>query len=333
MQQITKQEFKSDNFRYREWYQGCGSKLEAEGTFTVEDKLAGLEATQAWIAEPKRDGIWAIAFFDEHGVRFFSRTCERKPYSLDKVNVPALYGCALIGELGYGSQESIRRRNMYGFDFMDVYDVGVFDYKVCTDMYDQDRRDVMDVLMSRLQHTDMATHPGAHHFLATPRFTGQFLQRYAAEPEGLILKPRDAGFVYQPGTKAKHWMKVKKDHTVDMVIMGYETSTATTKVGKGMIEHLTCGMYVNGELKALTKVGGMPHAMQVDIAADWKRYLGTVIELKHFGQFKSGALRHPSVVRLRDDKKARDCIFDTDALSVKSFKNVAHGDQDAARLE
>lgn len=320
MQQITKELFKESNFRYREWYQGCGGKLEAEGSLSQVDKLAGLEAVGAWVAEPKRDGIWVIAFFDETGVQFYSRTQERKAYSLDKIVIPSMFGCALIGELGYGSQESIRRRAELGIDFMDVYDVAVVDYKTVLDLKDEDRRTMRDRLMFGRMDIE---HPAGKHFIATPHWTSDFTKRFNAEPEGLILKPRQGGFPYTPGSRVKHWMKVKKDHTVDMVILGMEESKAETKIGKGMVEHLICGAYVNGDLKSLTKVGSMTHELQLEIAGKWPHHFGRVVELKHFGQFKSGALRHPSVVRLRDDKKPEDCTFDPDSVTPKSFKCVS----------
>ena len=326
MQQISKAQFKDSNFRYREWYQGCKGKLESQGSITVEDKLEGLEATEAWVAEPKRDGIWCIAFFDALGVEFFSRTCERKPYSLDKLNIPSLHGCALIGELGYGSQESIRRRKQLGIDFMDVYDVAVFDYRVVTDLDDEHRRGVMETLLTRAADDN---DPAILHFLRTPRWTKGFKKEYQLQPEGLILKPRHGGFAYTPGRKVNHWIKVKKDHTVDMVIMGWVESDAETKRGKGMIEFIRCGMYVNGELKELVHVGSMTHELSKDIYANWKKYEMKVVELKHFGQFRSGALRHPSVFRMRDDKRAEDCIFDPEQVSPKNFKCVSLGDHDA----
>lgn len=324
MRQISKAEFKDPNLRYREWYQGCGGKVVATAAQSVESQLAGLEATGEWIAEPKRDGIWAVAFFDDTGVQFFSRTCERKPYSLDKLIVPDLFGCALVGELGFGSQESLRRRAELGADFFDVYDLLAVDYRVVTYENDGARRHLLEGVMARSVPPQL---------LPIPQYASNFVAEYAKQPEGLIIKPREEGFAYQPGRKVKHWVKVKKDHTVDMVVMGYEVSTAETKAGKGMVEHIICGMFVDAELVPLVKVGGMPHEMQVDIVANWSKYAGRVVELKHFGQFKSGSLRHPSVVRMREDKRADACIFDPDSVSPKNFKCVSRGDEDADTVE
>lgn len=309
MTPITMTQFKDPTFRYREWYQGCGDKAEY-GLLNV------LEMTKEWIAEPKRDGIWAIAFFDETGVQFYSRTQELKPYSLDRIVIPGLFGCALVGELGFGSQESIRRRMEYGKDFMDVYDVVVKDLCVITDYTDGQRRELLDNLYHRT-----SSHPDRHHFIWSPRYETNFVKHYEEQPEGLILKPR-TGFPYTPGRKVKHWMKAKKDHTVDMVIMGWVESDAETKRGKGMVEFIRCGMYVNGELKELVHVGSMTHELSKDIYANWPKYEMKVVELKHFGQFRSGALRHPSVFRMRPDKRAEDCIFDPEVLSHANFKSL-----------
>lgn len=321
---ILKADFSSPNFRFREWYQGCKGKLEGNSTVSTEDVLAGMEAVGEWFAEPKRDGIWCVAFFDERGVEFYSRTQELKPYSLSSMVIPELFGCALVGELGFGSQESKRRREELGRDFMDVFDVIVARYEDFRGYAGSFRRTWLEKEWTDYRPKGIpALSPlTRHHFLLNPRWTSGFVDRYRAEPEGLILKPKSEGAYLGGGQKVKHWIKVKKDHTVDMIVMGYELSTAETKAGKGMVEHLVCGAYVDGELKELTKTGGMTHEMQLDIVANWETYKGRVVELKHFGQFKSGALRHPSVVRFRDDKRPTDCTFDPETISLNSFKSV-----------
>jgi hypothetical protein len=304
---VRPEEFNSPNFRYREWYQGCKGKAD-------ECELSQFEASGKWDAEPKRDGIWVAAFFNTAGNEFYSRTCERKPYSLDGLPVPSLSGTLLVGELGFGSQESIKRRAELGFDFMDVFDILVHKYVPVNDLNGEDRRELLHKIWSEIHMPQ--------NFILCPRWTMGFAAHYAQQPEGLILKPR-VGFPYiGSGEKVKHWIKAKKDHTVDMVIMGYDLSDADTKLGKNMAEHLICGAYVDGVLTPLTKTGGMTHEFQLDVVRNWQEFKGRVVELKHFGQFKSGALRHPSVVRLRDDKRAADCEFDPNKLSHKYFKSI-----------
>lgn len=316
---MTPNEFKSPTFRYREWYQGCGGKVSEKALgsnlHSVEDQLAGLEATGAWVAEPKRDGIWCAAFLDDRGVEFYSRTCERKPYSLDDRRIDRLDGTLFVGELGFGSQESLRRRAAMGFDFMDVYDVLYYQHTYVGDLNGEDRRDLLEQLFRA--HSTLAPN-----YILCPQWTMQFAQHYADEPEGLILKPA-AGFKYEGGgRKVKHWLKAKKDHTVDMVIMGWKQSEAETKVNEAHVEYIVCGAYVDGTLKELVHVGSMTRELSRAIACDYGAFHNQVVELKHFGQFKSGALRHPSVVRLRADKRPEDCTFDPENISAQSFRSL-----------
>jgi ATP-dependent DNA ligase len=194
---------------------------------------------------------------------------------------------------------------------MDCFDVLIRSYVPTAQHNGKVRRGILETLLRQTNDPVIR-----RHFLLNPRYTVDFERCYRDEPEGLILKPIDEGPYEGGGERVKHWIKVKKDHTVDMVVMGYEPSTAETKIGRGLIEHLTCGMFMKtpdgkAELVELTKTGGMTEEMQFDITTNWERkYLHHVVELKHFGQFRSGALRHPSVVRMRPDKRAVDCVFD-----------------------
>ncbi len=46
-------------------------------------------------------------------------------------------------------------------------------------------------------------------------------------------------------------------------------------------------------------------------AQDFDAYKGKVMKIKHYGQFESGSLRHPSMLDdVRDDKDAKECVFD-----------------------
>jgi len=308
---MSQAQFYNESFRYREWYQGCGGKVDAlHGS--VELTLSGLEATKQWVAEPKRDGIWCAAFMGKDSNEFYSRTQERKPYSLDTEVVPCLEGCLLIGELGFGSQESLRRRKELGFDFMDVFDILFHKYVWVGDLNGEDRRELLERTLLK----------APREFILSPRWTTGFAQQYTMQPEGLILKPAQGYKYVGSGTKVKYWLKAKKDHTVDMVIMGWKKSEAETKTNEAHVEYIACGMYVAGELKELVHVGSMTRELSHDIAVNYGQYHNRVIELKHFGQFRSGALRHPSVVRLRDDKHAEQCVFDPESLSAGSFGSI-----------
>lgn len=295
---MNKDLYRSAEFQGRAWYQGCGGHVD-------ERLLLQLEKDRSFVAEPKRDGIWVAAFGDTSGVKFWSRTQTPKRYSLETVT--ALAGATLVGELGFGSQTAVARRTAFGHDFMDVFDVLTLDYD------DAIAREPGNVRRRELTRY-LAAQPLAvrRQFRLVPRWRALFDHRYAAEPEGLVLKhvEADRGYI-GGGTKVDYWVKCKRSRTADMVILDWEQSTAVTKVFDGVprVEKLSCGAYVNGALTPLVKVGAMTDELSRAIAADFERYRGRVVEVKHFGQFKSGSLRHPSLVRLRDDKRPEECVF------------------------
>jgi ATP-dependent DNA ligase len=53
----------------------------------------------------------------------------------------------------------------------------------------------------------------------------------------------------------------------------------------------------------------MSNDMRREFGQNFDQYKGQVVEIHAFEQFVSGALRHPSFVRLRPDKLPTECIF------------------------
>lgn len=140
--------------------------------------------------------------------------------------------------------------------------------------------------------------------------------------EGVILKN-------QAGLYGDHksWVKVKNEFTADVVIMGFKAAkeestkssgeTSRTKYAEaGLIGAVEFGQYHQAAphgAKEPRKVGfcsGMDDATRAMFSAAPKKWTGKVMEIKHNGREpKTGALRHPRFVRLRDDKKATDCVY------------------------
>lgn len=287
--------FASDDFQSLPWYQGCGGEIEGDidalKTFLREAEVKG------WPAEPKRDGINITCFSDGKTNRFWSRNSKEKAYGLSDFPLPA--GTILIGELGFGSEHALIRRAQYNFDFMDVYGILCEDYKLLTHLSDNDSRSRLEQFMGKLSAELQKR------FILNPRFTKHLVDEFDLQHEGLVVKKPST---YRGGgVKIPEWIKVKKWTTTEMVVMDMKLSNATSK--SGLIESITCGAFVNGKLTPLVKVGSMPSKWQKEFADNFKAYKGKVVELAHFGQFKSGSLRHPSFIRLREDKDQVDCIF------------------------
>lgn len=295
----------TNNILWRTWYQGCG------GYSFKREELDKAEREGCFAAEPKFDGIWCAAFGGPDDVRFFSRTADEKEYP-NLAITKELNGVALFGELAFGSQESRRRRKQLGHDFMDVYELAAVNYD-----FKNLKRNGQDRYDALLNWWSGQSEWVQRHFRLAARYRSNFVSLYDSQPEGLVLKnlSNDGRYV-GGGERVLWWCKAKKEKDVDMVIMDWNPSTAELKCadGRPRVKNLVCGMYVDGVLKPLVKVGSMKDALSVSIAANFEAYRGRVIALKHSGQFKSGSLRHPKVDPtldrpVRDDKQPEECVF------------------------
>jgi hypothetical protein len=76
---------------------------------------------------------------------------------------------------------------------------------------------------------------------------------------------------------------------------------------------LTYGWYVAGELKTVGKLGYTGRREELE------RWVGAVAEIKGFGVYPSGAIRHPGVLRFRDDKLPEECVF-TPAMATLALQ-------------
>jgi bifunctional non-homologous end joining protein LigD len=114
--------------------------------------------------------------------------------------------------------------------------------------------------------------------------------------EGSMWKRLDAP--YASGKRGHGQAKWKHAATEDVVIMGFES-------GKDV------GAVVFGQFKdgKLVQRGTCKRKPDLIPTPDLMAWAGKVIELKHNGVMPSGALRHPSMERIRDDKGAEQCLW------------------------
>ena len=299
--------FNSDAFQSQAWYQGCGTEIESEKPEDIMDELDKLEKTRLWFAEPKLDGIFIAVFSDGKTNRFWSRNMLEKQYGLSTKPLPA--GTLLLGELGAGSEHALERRAKLGHDFVDVYGALILEYNPILHLSEEDRRAFLEGFHASLSK-DLQKH-----FILTPRWKDDFRARYEKEHEGLVLKERGTGAYVGRSTKPSYWKKAKKWKEFDMVIMDIRFSTAETKKAEPMTKDLFMGQYVNGTLKGLSWVGSMTDSWSKEFAQNFKKWKGKVMKVKANCQFKSGALRHASMLDMRDDKDPKDCIFEPEKAS------------------
>jgi len=281
------------------WYQGCkgvvhGSEAEKKA------ELKNMEQGALWVAQDKCDGE-AVAV---HGGKDLV-VMNRKGNRIKSHGLPSFpEGTLLIGELAHGTQTSVKRKAALGHGVVDLFDILFFNHEYLGDLPSTERR-------KKLEGWHRKTWQSARPFYnLLPVWQDRFVQRYDDAVEGLILKRMGNG-KYEPDSKTPDWVKVKKEIDVDMVVMDWKQSTAATKSGVPMCKYITVGQYINGVLTPLVDVGSMGNDTSVDIAANFHKYKGQVVTIKGFApRFDSGSLRHPSLVRFRTDKEAKDCIWD-----------------------
>jgi len=118
------------------------------------------------------------------------------------------------------------------------------------------------------------------------------------------------GLVFKQGSLPYHSSalgRMKKKITIDYVVMGFTEGKNRLEGTLGAIEG---GLFVDGKLKKVCTVGG--GFSDFDRHSIWKNranLIGKVFEATGKVLFDSGALRHPTFIRFRDDKKSGECIW------------------------
>lgn len=137
--------------------------------------------------------------------------------------------------------------------------------------------------------------------------------------EGVIAKNPEEK--YHEGKRKKAWIKIKKSNTIDGIIIGYTQE-------KRKLSTLLLAAYHNKKLKFIGKIGtGFTQKEQEKILSKLKRIEAKkpkikklpkntipvkpklIAEAKYLEITKAKKMRAPVFVRLRTDKKLKDCII------------------------
>jgi ATP-dependent DNA ligase len=101
--------------------------------------------------------------------------------------------------------------------------------------------------------------------------------------------------------------RCKKLVTMDYVVLDVATSDSDSYAGQARA--LIGGLYENGELVKKVSISGLTEFQRGDFMRRKKELIGRVFEAEGRELFKSGALRHPSFLRFRDDKMLQECVW------------------------
>ena len=100
--------------------------------------------------------------------------------------------------------------------------------------------------------------------------------------------------------------RMKAQATYDYVCVGFEQSDADKYVGWG-VRNVVGGLYIDGKLQQVTRVGGLTDEQRADFFKHPDSYVGRVFEAEGKKLFANGKLRHPNFLRWRTDKTPERC--------------------------
>lgn len=300
-----------------------------------------------WSAEQKYDGDRRIAQFCEEAVRFTGRRHSvedgllvEKTENLPQMNeaVPGLIGTVLDGEIihpAVGARSNMVASVMGSLPARAAQiqaTSGFLEYRVFDCLFYKGVDMRSQGLDARRAVAWEAVKEWENRYVAKALVARenklQFLHSiWARGGEGIILKHNDSLYIDK-----KQWVKVKREFTVDVVIMGYEEPNAeSTKVNgetsvtkykaNGWIGAISIGQYnAKGELVNVGSVSGMKESMRAELSRriitkngrqaevdGGAKYVGHVIEIEANEREDSGRFRHGRFIRMRPDKDPSEC--------------------------
>lgn len=309
-----------------------------------------------WAFEPKWDGVRAIAFCDE-GTRLVSRNA--KDITVAYPELAGLHDrlvardAMLDGEIvaihdGRPSFERLQSRmhvrNKHEIERLAkttpvsyvAFDLLYLDGRSLVSLPFEERRKMLESTVVPNDSVQLS-----------PSFPGKGIALHEAARaqslEGIMAKKLTSR--YEPGRRAKTWLKIKTVFDVDVVIGGWLAGEGGRS---GEIGSLLLGAYEDGELRFVGAVGtgfdrkslalvksklkelgaSGPPFSQASLAgskpqlrhATWVR--PELVALVEFRELTSaGKLRAPSFKGLRDDKDPKDCTFEQLKLVAKTQRD------------
>jgi ATP-dependent DNA ligase len=273
----------------------------------TQDRFTGPE----WIFERKFDGVRLLAYKNGHDVRLLSR---------NRLSQNAAYASVV---------EAIQRLPVHDV-ILDGEGTGVWGRaaRVVYHVFDVLWLDGQDLtrlpLHRRRARLDQLPLPSPLRRVETLEDPKPWERACREGWEGVIAKRRDARYEHR---RSPHWLKMKCEATQELVVGGF-TDPQGGRVGLGA---LLVGHYEEGDLVFAGKVGtgfdtkllldlrARLDALEVDVPpftkavglprmrAHWVRP-EVVVQVAFIEWTVHGKLRHPRLIGVRVDKRARDVV-------------------------
>jgi ATP-dependent DNA ligase len=265
-------------------------------------------ADSGWVMEPKLDGWrWQVTIWrgndritsigGRNGTDYSGKTPE-----IEEALSYLPGGTVLDGELIVlgGASTDVPNRLAHGtglvFMAFDVLMVAGHDAKRNTW---RQRRQVLDELMTLIPvefRSVVAAVPGV------PVDQAIFDHWIEQGWEGAVVK--DPESAYYPGIRTRAWVKVKPSQTMDATVIGW-------KYGGGGGNAHQCGalhIHLENGVETTCKYDCTPEEADLMV--------GRLIEIQHFGVQRSGSVRHPTFLRLREDMETNEWGVTGDTVRI-----------------
>lgn len=291
------------------YYQGCAGSIKP-------NKIQEFNFIPGrYIAEEKYDGIWCAVVFDEAGEVFLMSRNQKEKDNAQLLSLRnylkeslKLTNSVLVGELAFSSQRGTEYAKEHGHHKIDLFDVLILNGEKLYDLSLLKRKETLYTLTRELdaEWVDEAWFKVITKMDEVKKLYSDVISN---KGEGLIIKDLE-DTDYRMGKKSPYWYKIKKEVDMDYVIMGFTESESSDYRERKFVGGILGGLYVNGELVQKCTIGSMTDYWRAEFYKHPSTYVHKVMTCRGFEIFRSGALRHPSFDRVRDDKNIKDCTWE-----------------------
>lgn len=292
--------------------------------------LAKITDFDEWGCEEKFDGERLVLTFEKDCVRATTRRQSVKTGLLNEKsnNVPHLRnaiiadleGTVIDGEiiatvqhrtLGLTQsimnslpEKSVALQRNYGWVKYKAFDCLKYKGEDIRGRKEEDRRVFLSTVIGRIleRYPDLTGYIEKAEKYPAKNYQEIFKRITDAGGEGCILKKKSATY------GATHaWLKVKREETFDAFVTGYEKGNGKYSDTVG---YLRCSVYDDeGNEVEICRVAPGDDKTRNSIYKNFESYKGRVVELKAQEVTKFNRLRHPRIVRWREDIGQADCTL------------------------
>jgi ATP-dependent DNA ligase len=244
------------------------------------------EITYPCWAEPKIDGIWVKVFLNSQGIQVLSRHGKRKK-SIEKwfeneeklIDYLSRKHIVLVGEAEYAQQWALEMMKKEKRDPV-VWLFDIYPFR----KYEEARKILKDVckLSTRLKLVPSFK-------INSPAQAERLYKKFIKQGwEGIVLKSPDG------------WFKKKKEIIRKLKIVGVEWSKSKWKAIRNydIPPKIIQAIVVKTSKGTTFRVGSMDMETRIKISCSPQKFIGKTVLIKGFEEFASGALRHPSLVKV-----------------------------------